>query len=423
MDIRNKASIIHHLFGDLSFPVSVIMKRFAANVESSYIKHNPLYIHLTITGRCNASCKGCINSSVTLKNEKNRNRIIDTVPSRDALIVRKLAEMHNEENVILCFYGGEPLLGIDKISDILGILDSSEISGRMRYLIYTNGTFLKKSIKDYRNIMERIWIYAIGIDGGENQHNRIRKGTDLLKIRANLKELKSIYSGNVIMWSTLREEQSLRDCFEEFEHLEKNGLVNQFFWHWVETEKAFKGFHRYIVEYEKDLRFIMEKYLHRLALGNVLPVTHINELVLFLMTGEERGTTACGVEVAKNYDILGGKIHACADLPLEFSIGELKTDGSLEIRDCDLKRLTEYKNHLGCYECGVHPYCGGRCPVQAMTGAYERLFQYCMLMRLHVGTVMKYMPEILKLFAEKNICAQDVYDKSGIFAQFTDVTP
>jgi len=45
-------------------------------------------------------------------------------------------------------------------------------------------------------------------------------------------------------------------------------------------------------------------------------IDHENEPLLFLLTGRQRGTTACAVDEMANFDIGGdGRVHACADLP------------------------------------------------------------------------------------------------------------
>jgi radical SAM protein with 4Fe4S-binding SPASM domain len=225
------------------------------------------------------------------------------------------------------------------------------------------------------------------------------------------------------MWSTLREEQSLLDCFNEFIILHDKGLVDQFFWHWVETINPFVNLARYAGQYEKELRQIMNVYVGALQTGSLLPITHINDLILYLLSGKKRSSTACGVELARNYDIVDGRIHSCADLPLQYSIGTIAEDGTPEIMQQDLTWLTNYKHDLGCRKCGIHRYCGGRCPVQAITGSMERLAQYCQLMRLHVSIVNEYLDKIAAALERHTITAQDIYDRSAFYVQFTDGTP
>jgi len=167
----------------------------------------------------------------------------------------------------------------------------------------------------------------------------------------------------------------------------------------------------------------MSVYVEEISKGRLLPITHINELILYFLTGKERGHSACGVELSKNYDIVSGEVYPCADLPSILSIGKLNESGHLRLRDFDLSSLVEYKNRLGCYCCGVHAYCGGRCPVQVIAGSWQRTLQYCKLMRLHVGIVQEHMNEIIDEIRKNGILLQDIYNHSAFLAKYTDVVP
>ena len=385
-----------------------------------------ILIHLTITGRCYARCKGCINSAVTMGTSQPRNSVNtfqEAEPERDAAIIKELAGHHPSQTITICFYGGEPFLASHKMEQTWRILKESDTADRYRFLVYTNGELLSDAIDLYPEFMKNMWLYSISIDGDEEQHNRIRQGTSLSKVKRNLRVLSGFYSGNVLFWSTLREEQSLFNCFEEFSRLYGEGLVSHFFWHWAESREPFSDFQSYILKYGQELEKIMDVYVQKNFEGELLPVIHIDELILFLITARERGHTACGVELAKNYDIVSGKLYSCADLPSCLSIGEMGKDGRLKLREYDLNSLVEYKEWLGCYGCGVHPYCGGRCPVQVIAGSKERTYQICQLMRLHVGIVQRRIFEILEGLKKNRISLQDIYDRSAFLAKYTDVVP
>jgi len=328
-------------------------------------------IHLTVTGRCYAQCKGCVNSAITLGSIKPRSSIIafqETEPERDSTIILDLVSRLPDQAITVCFYGGEPFIAVDKMEKVWRILRESDVSRKIRYMIYTNGEHLIDALDKYPEFMHDMWLYSISIDGDKEQHNRVRQGTNLDNIIKNVKSLRKNYDGHVLHWSTLREEQSALNCFEEFIRLYEQGIANHFFWHWAETIEPYENFPVYVELYGQELEEIMNTYVEYIKDGNLLPICHINELILYLITGKQRGCTACSVELAKNYDVVSGKVFACADLPAAFIIGELNDAGKLNLRECDLSSLVEYKNWLGCYQCGVHAYCGGRCPVQAITG-------------------------------------------------------
>jgi radical SAM protein with 4Fe4S-binding SPASM domain len=419
---------------DVSYPGFDGLSRLdAVKIRSGHPLTTQIYetdenimIHLTITGRCYARCKGCVNSAITMGSDKPRNAIVssqEVEPERDTAIIRELVGRHRDQSITICFYGGEPFLAVDKMERTWRILKESEAADRFRFLVYTNGELLSEALNIYPEFMKEMWLYSVSIDGDEEQHNRVRQGTHLSRIKENLRELATFYKGNVLQWSTLREEQSLLNCFEEFMRLYQEGLVNHFFWHWAEKREPFEDLSSFIMNYGQDLEEIMDIYVQKISKGILLPIAHVNELILFLLTAKERGHTACGVELAKNYDIVSGKIYPCADLPACLSIGGLDKDRKLQLSEYNLDSLVEYKRRLGCYQCGVHFYCGGRCPVQVVAGSKERTYQYCQLMRLHVGLIQDRISDILGGLERNGITLQALYDQSAFLANYTDVVP
>jgi len=424
--VKPIAGVSYPGFDDLSWydAVRIYSKR---PLSKEILKpDSDIMIHLTITGRCYARCKGCVNSAITMGSDNPRNTVItsqDVEPERDALIIKELANRHPGQTITVCFYGGEPFLASDKMEKTWRILKDSNEPDRFRFMVYTNGEFLIDTLATYPEFMKDIWLYSVSIDGDEEQHNRVRLGTLLSRIKDNLRKFASFYKGNILHWSTLREEQSLLNCFEEFMRLSEEGLVNHFFWHWAEEREPFQDFPYFVRQYGQDLESVMDIYVQKISRGELLPIAHINELILFLLTSSERGHTACGVELAKNYDVVSGKVYSCADLPSSNAIGGLDEYRRLQIDEYDLNSLVEYKEWLGCHECGVHFYCGGRCPVQVLAGSKERTYEYCQLMRLHVGIVQGRISDIFEGIKRNGMTLQQIFDRSAFLAKYTDVVP
>lgn len=411
----------HPDYGDLLKPDSVTMS-VSETGNLLYCEYNPYFIHLSVTNRCNANCRGCVNSEITDKNFRNTISE-ETNPERDAAAINKIIS-GIKDDIVICFYGGEPLLRPEKIQRLIELINEKSDRTNIKYMLYTNGSLLGNLLYEFKDVIEKLWLISISIDGSKKQHEKFRTGTDLDLIRQNMERVKQSASINMLMWSTLREEQSLLDCYQEFKQLYHQGSVDYFFWHWVEAKEPFKDFPRFIIRYERELNLLMKEYVAMLKDENiVLPITHINELLLYLFTGKNRRTTSCAVEKKRNYDIVGGKIYACADLPRDFLIGTIDNNGQPKMLDSDLNALVEYKKYLGCYKCGVGSYCGGRCPVQALTSTEQRLIEYCQLMRLHVGTVKKHAGKIKQIMEKRHYSLQDVYDRSVFINQLTDVTP
>ena len=409
----------------LAFSDAVVLPA-TPRFKETVAEDDTLFIHLGITGKCYARCKGCINASFTKENGKSREALVpfsDTIPDRDARCILRLLERDGGTTATVCFYGGEPLLAVDKMGEVWNVLQRECGSKKIRAMIYTNGELLPQAIERQPALIRDTWLFAVSIDGGDKQHDRVRLGTSLARIRSGLTSLAKVRTGQVLVWSTLREEQSLWDCFEEFLSLFNSGLADQFFWHWIEADSPFIDFSGYLSRYGEELSRILDIYLNWLADGRIMPVTHLNELIIYLLTGRDRGSSACGVELERNFDLVGGLVHACADLPQELAIGEVDPGGVPRLKGNNLRQLVQYKEDLGCPACGIHPYCGGRCPVEALAGNRERLNQYCLLMRLHVGIVMERIEELTSLLERRGIRLQQIYDTSARFNRYTDVTP
>mgnify|MGYP000616263410 CR=1 FL=1 len=424
-ELRSQTGYYHPEIGDLNRLDAVIMNGDFAT-GSSFQTWSPYMVHLSVTGRCNARCTGCINGCITFRDDAEHIHLtkeFDLQPARDAQAVSELLEKDGTDEAVVCFYGGEPLLMPELISDAIERLEAKCPDTRLHYMLYTNGLLLDKTVAAYESLLSKFWLVSVSIDGRAEQHNRIRTGADLQTIHNNLRAVRPMLTGSVLMWSTLRESQSLRDCFEEFLELESQGLATHWFWHWIEAEEPFDDLAAYCKKYEQDLRYVLEVYLQRLSAGRPLSIVHLDELILYLRTETNRGTTGCGVEENRNFDLVGGRILACADLGMEWELGRVDEQGHPHLETQDLDRLIDYKKHLGCYDCGVHAYCGGRCPVEAVTSTPQRLVEYCQLMRLHVGVVLEYMSRISAELQKQGITHHQLYDRSAKLAQFTDVTP
>ena len=408
----------HPRFGDLASPKAVVLEASGPGLE---IDRGTIF-HVTVTGRCNACCEGCINVSLTCGGRHEALSLFEADPTREAQAVITLAQ-GAERPITVAFYGGEPFLAPEKM-DLMRRILRAELGEEVRFMVYTNGMLLDQALTKYPDLVRDLWLVSLSIDGQKEQHEAVRRGTNLDQIHHNLKLLRTTFPQvRVLVWSTLREEQSLTDCFVEFLNLYDQGLADYFFYHFAETEKPFTHFEDYLLRYEKEFSFLLEVFIRRLSEGELLPIVHLNELLAFILSGHRRGHTACGAELATNFDLVGGKVLACADLPQELALGEIAPGGEVSLKLHDLSFLAAYRHPLGCEDCGIEPYCGGRCPVQALTGSPLRTRQYCQLLRLHVGLVQEALPELQEVFNAYGLSAQDLYQKVGFLARYTDVVP
>jgi radical SAM protein with 4Fe4S-binding SPASM domain len=389
-------------------------------------------IHYTVTQECPFNCRGCINALTAGKGNSGRS---DFFPGenkghgveRDLLGIARLIKDSGKNTAVIVYYGGEPMLRLDPMNhlfrDLPGMVGDSV---SLKHMAITSGHYLEKAIRTCPDLISSMWLTALSIDGNEEQHNAMRRGTSLKKIRGQVEALNRVRQGEVLIWATLRPEMSLWDCFDSFMGFRNRAEAEHFFWHCDEGDGMIPDLSKYLENYRRDLGGIMEAYVEHMSRGDLLSLIHVNDLLLYLFMKKRRGTTACAVERMENFDVIGdGKVHACADLPEAMSIGRILESGEI-VFEADARErvatIVSYKTDLGCNTCGVEPYCGGRCPVQANTGGIGRARQYCFMMREHVKTVKEHAPYIAHLMVEKGITPEDLY-RSAHLTKFADVTP
>jgi radical SAM protein with 4Fe4S-binding SPASM domain len=397
-----------------------------------YVEADDIMIHYTVTQQCPFNCRGCINPLTAGMEGGDRRAFApeggdDQNLQRDIKGIARLIRDSGKGGAVIVYYGGEPMLRLEKMNELYECLGKMRaVSGLIRYMVVTSGHYLQRAIQRYPDLASNMWLTALSVDGTQEQHEAMRRGTSLTTIRRQLADFSQVRRGDVLIWSTMRPGMSLLDCFSSFITFRERAEAEHFFWHWDEAEGVIEDLKGYIEDYRRDLDEVMGIYVDYLRCGELISIVHVNELILYLLTQKRRGTTACAVEKMANFDILGdGKVHACADLPEAMSIGHIEESGEIVFKPDAKERigkLVAYKTDLGCGDCGVEPYCGGRCPVQAHTGGIERARQYCYMMREHVRTVKKYIGQIADLMLEQGITLGDLYG-SARYTKYTDVTP
>ena len=416
---------------DVDMALEPALSRKAARMPG-YVQNEEVMIHYTVTEACPFNCRGCINALTAGMGRVDRSKYVpnereEGCSDRDIKGIAQLIKQSGKDRAVIVYYGGEPMLRLDKMNRFKESLGNAfDGSSSIRYMVITSGHYLEQAIRSYPELISDMWLTAVSVDGTKKQHEAMRRGTSLETIRRQVAALNRIRKGEVLIWSTLRPGMSLSDCFTSYMVFRERGHAQHFFWHWDEADAEIPDLAGHLESYTRDLDAIMGVYVDHLAKGDLLSMVHINELLLYFLTQKRRGSTACAVEKMANFDIIGdGRVHACADLPETMDIGDMTESGEVRIRGDAEERLANivaYKGDLGCDECGVEPYCGGRCPVQVHIGGIERARQYCFMMREHVRTVKHYLADITELLVKQDMGLEDLY-RSARYARFTDVTP
>lgn len=121
-----------------------------------------------VTSQCNMKCSYCYEGQ-----EKEDHSMSQEILEASIAFIENHMKYHQNEEIIVDFHGGEPLLQFEKIKYAIKRLN--EIFGtRVRYGITTNGTILTKDILECL-VTNFKYSLSISIDGSKETHDEKRR--------------------------------------------------------------------------------------------------------------------------------------------------------------------------------------------------------------------------------------------------------
>ena len=190
-----------------------------------------MFFHLILTGNCNLQCKYCFGESLDDFDEEFGDDIeVDyDLPRTLNYDISFLDEFcRKDPECVLTFYGGEPLLEVAKIREIMDRIKPKH------YMIQTNGLLLDKIEAKYINQFHTI---LISIDGEETLTDYYRGKGTFRKVLDNLKLIKSNgFKGELIARMTVMEQTNIEKQVkylldnEEFSFSSVHWQLNAGFW-------------------------------------------------------------------------------------------------------------------------------------------------------------------------------------------------
>ena len=314
-----------------------------------------MHYYLTLTSKCNLQCKYCYGKTTEdfLTEEEKKEYDLD-LPAEMNFSINQLKKFSkNDPNFQLTFYGGEPLMRIKKIIEVMDNIPAKT------FMLQTNGQFLHKLPSKYVNKIDTI---LCSIDGTEEHTDERRGKTVFSNVIKNIKLIKENgFKGHIIARMTVDETSDinknvkflLENHYDLFDGI--HWQLDAQFWRADYYERDFKKWT--ITKYNPKIKELINWWLNEMKTKKKVHLIYPFVGIIETLFSEEKIPLRCG----SGSSVLGiqtnGKVVAC---PITagykpFVMGDIRTSNLKEIKDN--KILPENT----CLSCEIKDICGGRC--------------------------------------------------------------
>jgi len=321
-------------------------------------------------------------------------------PESNKIDIKKLKNfIEKDKDAVIVFYGGEPLLEIEKIKEII---DNIDVPFRMQ----TNGKLLDQLPKKYINKIEKILVSLDGnkdrtdLNRGEGTYDQVMKNIELIK--------KNGYKGELIARMTI----CYADLYDQVLNLVDSGFTSVHwqldagFYKFDYNEKEFKMF---VQRYNESLTKLVEYWVSEMngENGKVLKFYPFLAIVESLLN-KKSTKLRCGAGYLGYAITTDGKIVACPIMNCieDFYAGHIEKTHPSELKKFDVDGE--------CLKCSYRDLCGGRClywnKAQLWPKSGNNLI--CSTIKHLIDGIKRVMPEINNLINTKRIKNTDFnYEK------------
>jgi putative peptide-modifying radical SAM enzyme len=361
-----------------------------------------VHYYVTLTNHCNQKCRYCYGKACEDFGSDFHGLAVDySLPSSIAYDTETLRTfVQRDPEPVVVFYGGEPLLQMDKLRGIMDQLKSC------RFMIQTNGLLLGKLEPEYVNKFEAI---LVSVDGDETLTDYYRgKGTyrkaaeNVLRIRENG------FKGEIIARMTVGEETEID---RQVLALTQNNELPVSSVHWQldalfwQNDFPKRQFAEWTTEsYNPRLRKLVIAWVqHMKNSGEVLrlyPFVGVTQSLLVV----EPSRLRCGAGWIMFNIQTDGNITPCPVMAgmKDFYLGNIRETSPEKLRDAVF--VSE-----PCTGCEVYQICGGRCLYANATKLWgdEGFSQVCGTVKNMIDALREALPEVRHLIDEGRVRLED----------------
>jgi uncharacterized protein len=363
-----------------------------------------MFFHVILTSDCNLQCKYCFGESLDDFDEDFGDDIeIDYNLPRsinyDLALLDRFCRQDPE--CVLTFYGGEPLMQIDKLRQIMDRMQPKH------YMMQTNGLLLDKLEPRYVN---RFHTLLVSIDGEEALTDHYRGKGTFRKVIDNLKLIKQNgFQGELIARMTIMEQTDIDKQVkwllnnEEFSFTSIHWQLNAGFWGNDYQRRSFEAWTKtsYVPGVDALTHFWVDQMEEK---GVVLKLYPLLGIANSLLHEEKDCLMRCGGGWI-NYAIqTDGYIIPCPTMwgMKAHYLGHIKDTDPLQLP----KRFVEEKP---CSECKILGICGGRCLYTNITKRWtdEAYSKVCYTVERLIESVESEIPRMKQLLDSGRIALDD----------------
>ncbi len=362
---------------------------------------NPVYYHVILTDRCNLSCAYCRGRSFEDAGPEAHIPGLDLdLPEElgydPALLYRFLEQ---DPDASLIFYGGEPLLRTDLVTEMVRHAPAK------RFLVQTNGLLLDRIPGD---VLGRIGTLLVSIDGPREVTDRSRGRGTYDRVMANLKEVAARgFAGEVIARMTVAEGT---DVAASVQFLSGNGDYSFSSIHWqldadLSSGPRCDGFPDWASgSYNPGILDLIRLWVGTMERDGQVPRWYpFIDPMEDLLKGRTSGLR-CGAGYANLTIMTDGSIGPCPCMVgmKDFYLGHVsRSDPGVLPRAADTGPF--------CQGCSIRDFCGGRCLYARVLSPWPEPLQRAVcgtVENLHRG-LTDALPRVRSLLAEGIIGIDD----------------
>ena len=162
-------------FQDTGILLPNVVKKIEHNssiIVEQYIDTRCQQLTLQVTQQCNLRCNYCAYSGSYKHNRTHSSKRMSLITAKQAI---DFFLEHNSElpEVVIGFYGGEPLLEFNLIKECVKYAISKTEGKTVRFNMTTNGTLITDEVADF--LVHNNVMLSISLDGAKKEHDYNRK--------------------------------------------------------------------------------------------------------------------------------------------------------------------------------------------------------------------------------------------------------